>query len=123
MILKYKRKILILHGACKTAPNHPSLTLSVHLAGKFYSDVFIFHNVNQSIKTRLIINHISDTTPPPTCNLMIQPPQPSKGHNDYTPPGWDLYCSPCRLYGATNMSSPQIPGGGHVAGQARKLFR
>ena len=24
----------------------------------------------------------------------------------YTPSGWDLYCSPCRLYGATYSSSP-----------------
>ena len=24
----------------------------------------------------------------------------------YTPPGWDLFCSPCRLYGPTYRSSP-----------------
>ena len=28
---------------------------------------------------------------------------------DYTPPGRDLYCSPCRLYGPTYRSSPHIP--------------
>ena len=29
------------------------------------------------------------------------------GH--YTPPGRDLYCSPCRLYEPTYRSSPHIP--------------
>ena len=28
---------------------------------------------------------------------------------NYTPPGWDFYCSPCRLYGPTYRSSPHIP--------------
>ena len=27
----------------------------------------------------------------------------------YTPPGRDLYCSPCRLYEPTYRSSPHIP--------------
>ena len=27
----------------------------------------------------------------------------------YTPPGQDLYCSPCRLYEPTYRSSPHIP--------------
>ena len=27
----------------------------------------------------------------------------------YTPPVWDLYCSPCRLYGPTYRSFPHIP--------------
>ena len=27
----------------------------------------------------------------------------------YTPPGRDLYCSPCRSYGPTYRSSPHIP--------------
>ena len=27
----------------------------------------------------------------------------------YTPPGRDLYCSPCSLYGPTYRSSPHIP--------------
>ena len=34
---------------------------------------------------------------------IIQPTTP------YTPPGWDLYCSSCRLYGPTYMCSPHIP--------------
>ena len=30
-------------------------------------------------------------------------------HTIYTPPGGDLYCSPCRLYEPTYRSSPHIP--------------
>ena len=42
---------------------------------------------------------------------------------NYTPPGWDLYCSPCRLYGPTYRSPPiisleevmwQVSQGGYV---------
>ena len=35
--------------------------------------------------------------------------KPSEYNRDYTPPGRDLYCSPCRLYEPTYRSSPHIP--------------
>ena len=38
----------------------------------------------------------------------------------YTPPGWDLYCSPCRLYGPTYRSPPIIP---LEEGQTRRLSK
>ena len=35
--------------------------------------------------------------------------KPVEFNSPYTPPGRDLYCSPCRLYEPTYRSSPHIP--------------
>ena len=41
--------------------------------------------------------------------LHAAPPSPLCSDLYYTFRGWDLYCSPCRLYGPTYKSSPHIP--------------
>ena len=40
---------------------------------------------------------------------MSKPPHPRRFTFTYTPPGWDLYCSPCRIYGPTYRSPQHIP--------------
>ena len=41
--------------------------------------------------------------------LQMEDQRSGQDLSGYTPPGRDLYCSPCRLYGPTYRSSPHIP--------------